>query len=162
MTTLDTTTDKTPAPTENEIWFAGTFMRVLADATSTGGQFALIEQWAPAGFSPPAHVHQHEDQMFYVLEGELTVRSGDEERRLTVGDTAWLPRGVAHTFRVDSDGARLLEISTPAGFEQFHVELSEPAAERRVPDPAPLDVPAMAAASARHGCDIIGPPMPPA
>ena len=154
MTTIDTTTS-------TDIWFAGTFMRVLADDASTGGQFALLEQWAPGGFSPPVHVHQHEDQMFYVLEGRLTVRLGDQERSLTVGETAWLPRGTPHTFRVDSDSARLLEISTPAGFERFHVELGVPAPERRIPDPAPLDVAAMAAGSARFGCDIIGPPMAP-
>ena len=159
MTINETTIDTT---TGTDIWFAGTFMRVLADAGSTGGQFALLEQWAPAGFSPPLHVHEHEDQMFYVLAGELTVRLGEDERTVAAGETAWLPRGTPHTFRVDSDGARLLEISTPAGFERFHVELAEPATERRIPDPGPLDVPAMAAASARYGCDIIGPPMSPA
>jgi quercetin dioxygenase-like cupin family protein len=149
-TTTETTTD---------IWFAGTLMRVLADHASTNGQFALIEQRAAKGFSPPAHVHAEEDQLFYLLEGVLTVRLGDEERVLEPGQVAWLPRGTAHTFRVDSDEARLLEISTPAGFEQYHLDLGEPATELRIPDPAPLDVAAMAAGSARYGCDIVGPPM---
>ena len=142
-----------------DIWFAGTLIHVLADSDMTGGQFALIEQRARRGFSPPAHVHEHEDQFFYVLEGEVTVRIGDQERRVGAGGTAWLPRGQAHTFRVDSDEVRLLEITAPGGFEQFHVDAGSPAEDLRIPDEAPLDVPAMAQASARYGCDIVGPPM---
>lgn len=157
---MTTTTPSTS--TSTDIWFAGTLMRVLADKASTNGQFALVEQRAAHGFSPPVHVHQHEDQFFYVLEGELTVRLADDERRIGVGETAWLPRGISHTFRVETPEARLLEITTPAGFEQFHLDLSEPATELRIPDPGPLDVEAMAAASARYGCDIVAPPMGPA
>lgn len=148
--------------TTTDIWFAGTLMRVLADHASTNGQFALIEQRAPRGFSPPTHVHQNEDQFFYVLDGQITTRIGDDERALGPGETAWLPRGIPHTFRVDSTEARLLEVSTPAGFEQFHVQLGEPAADLRIPDSAPLDVPALAAGSARFGCENVGPPMGPA
>jgi quercetin dioxygenase-like cupin family protein len=159
---MTTTATEPSSALPTDIWFAGSLMTVLADHGTTGGQFALVEQRAARGFSPPVHVHRGEDQFFYVLAGAVTARLGDAERRLGPGDTQWLPRGTAHTFRVDSDEARLLEITTPAGFEQFHVELSEPAAERRIPDPAPLDVGALAACSARYGCDIIGPPMDPA
>ena len=80
---------------------------------------------------------------------------GDRWHRLAA------PPHAAH-LPADSDGARLLEISTPAGFEGFHVDLGTAATERRIPDPAPLDVPAMVAGGARYGCDIIGPPMAPA
>jgi quercetin dioxygenase-like cupin family protein len=142
-----------------DLWFAGTLMHVLADHDMTNGQFALVEQRARRGFSPPAHVHQHEDQFFYVLDGELTVQVGDTERRVGAGGTAWLPRGEMHTFRVESEDARLLEISTPAGFEQFHVDAGEPAAELRIPEETPLDVQALSEASARYGCEIVGPPM---
>jgi quercetin dioxygenase-like cupin family protein len=148
-----------PAPTD--IWFAGTLMRVLADHDATAGQLSLIEQRADRGFSPPAHVHRNEDHLLYLIEGEVTVRLGDDERVIRPGEIAWLPRGTVHTFRIDSDQARLLEITTPAGFERFHVELGEPAVELRVPDPAPLDVAALAAGSARFGCEIVGPPMTP-
>lgn len=152
--------DMSSAPTStSDLWFAGTLMHVLADHEMTGGQFALIEQRARRGFSPPVHVHAREDQFFYVLEGEVTVLLGDAERRVAAGGTAWLPRKVAHTFRVESDEVRLLEISTPAGFEQFHIDAGAPAAELRIPDETPLDVRAMAEASARYGCDIVGPPM---
>ena len=157
----DTTIDAAPQATAlpQDLWFANTFMRVHAGAAATNGQFALVEQRARRGFSPPVHVHANEDQMFYVVSGSITVRLGEVESTLGAGESAWLPRGVPHTFRVDSDEVRLLEISTPGGFEQFHVEVGAPAGEERIPDPAPLDVAAMAAGSARFGCDIIGPPM---
>jgi quercetin dioxygenase-like cupin family protein len=148
-----------PSAPTRDLWFAGTLMQVHADRELTGGQFALIEQRARRGFSPPAHVHQHEDQFFYVLEGEVTVRIGEDERRVGAGGTAWLPRGTVHTFLVESDEVRLLEISTPGGFEEFHAEAGAPAGEVRIPDETPLDVAALAAASARYGCDIVGPPM---
>lgn len=154
-----TTTSGVSMTTSTDIWFAGTLMRVLADSASTEGQFTLIEQWAPKGFSPPIHVHQREDQLFYLLDGRLTLRLGEHDRPLEPGETMWLPRGIPHTFRVDSPDARLLEVSTPAGFEQFHLDLSEPARERRIPDPVAVDVALFAATSARYGCDIVGPPM---
>ena len=159
---MTTTTDQTPSTrsvASDDLWFAGTLMRVLADRASTGGQFALIEQHAPRGFSPPLHVHAGEDQMIFVVEGELRAQVGDAERLIAASDVVWLPRGVPHTFRVESDGARLIEVTTPAGFEDFHREAGEPALERRIPDPAPLDVAALAEASARHACQILGPPM---
>ena len=154
------TTDATPVQAlPTDIWFANTLMRVLADRHATNGQLALIEQRAPQGFSPPTHVHAHEDQLLFVVEGAVTARLGDDERPVGEGEAVWLPRGVPHTFRVDSDGARLLEVTTPGGFERFHVEVGEPAAEPCIPEPGPVDVAAMAEASARFGCDIIGPPM---
>ena len=156
--TIDATSpdaDRLPA----DVWFANSLMRVLADATTTGGQLALIEQRAPRGFSPPTHVHSREDQLLFVVDGSITARLGDDDRVVGAGECVWLPRGTAHTFRVDSDEARLIEITTPGGFEQFHVELGTPATEARIPDPGPVDVAAMAAGSARYGCDIIGPPM---
>ena len=130
-----------------DVWFANSLMRVLADAEVTGGQLALIEQRAPRGFSPPTHVHSREDQLLVVIEGAITARLGDDDSVVGEGESVWLPRGIAHTFRVDSDEARIIEVTTPGGFEQFHVELGTPATEVRIPDPAPVDVGAMAAGS---------------
>jgi len=134
-------------------------MRILVDHHSSGGQFALIEQWAHEGFSPPLHVHAHEDQLIYVIEGSVTAEVGGVRSTIAAGGSAWLPRGVPHTFRVDAAPMRLLEITTPAGFEQFHVAAGQPASELRIPDPAEPDIPAMIAASAHYDVSIIGPPM---
>ncbi len=144
----------------HDIWFANTFMRVLADKASTNGQFALIEQRAPKGFSPPLHVHANEDQLLFVVAGTITARRGDQDAEVGEGEAVWLPRGVPHTFRVETDEARLLEISTPGGFEDFHIGLGTQATEVRIPEPEPIDVPAMIAAGIPFGTEILGPPMP--
>lgn len=163
MTTIDTSSATTPRsnprPLPHDIWFANTFMRVLADQHSTGGQFALIEQRAAKDFSPPTHVHNNEDQLLFVVEGSITARLGDEESTVAEGESVWLPRGVPHTFRVESDEARLLEITTPGGFEDFHIELGAEATEARIPEPGPIDVAAMVSGGVPFGTEILGPPM---
>src|SRR5688500_15389130 len=103
---LDETTDLG----ERDRWFVGTWLRVLARASDTDGQLSVAEQRAPLGFSPPLHVHEHEQTALLLLAGALTIRLGDEERTLGPGAVAWLPKGVPHTFRVDSEEAHLLEI----------------------------------------------------
>ncbi len=73
---------------------------------------------------------------------------------------AWLPKEVPHTFRVDSETARYLEMITPAGFENFHVEGSRPVTtDSFLPAQTPVDVPGLVAHAAQFDCDIIGPPM---
>ncbi len=149
-------------PTEGR-WFLDTWMRVIIDGAETGGTMSVIEWRGGAGFSPPVHVHHREDTAMIVLSGRLTGRIGDDERVVGPGEMVWLPRDVPHSFRVDSDAAHYLEIVTPAGFEQFHVEGSRPVdGDAYLPPPQPVDVPALVAHAARHDCDIIGPPMAPA
>jgi quercetin dioxygenase-like cupin family protein len=152
---------KTTATTPRDRWFVGTLFRVLADRADTDGQLAVMEQRAPRGFSPPLHVHRREDTALLVLDGELRVRVGDDERTLGVGDFAWLPRDVPHSFRVESEEAHLLELATPAGVEAFHVEASDPAPSFALPPPGAPDVARLLAAGERHGAEIVGPPMAP-
>lgn len=173
MTTTDvTTTDMTttdhpvradeapvPTPDPRDVWFAGTLMRIHADRASTDGQLALIEQWGRRGFSPPLHVHHQEDQLLFVVEGAITARIGEHEQPVAAGESVWLPRHVPHTFRVDSEDVHLLEVTTPGGFEQFHVDAGDPALDARVPDPTEPDVGRMLATIAPYGAEIVGPPM---
>jgi mannose-6-phosphate isomerase-like protein (cupin superfamily) len=92
----------------------------------TGGAFSVVEHPVdPRGMVPP-HLHAHEDEFSYVLEGEIGARVGDVE--LTVGPGAYVakPRGILHTFWNPTDEpARILEIISPAGFENYFVELGE-------------------------------------
>lgn len=145
----------------NDRWFLGTQLRILADAGTTDGSLTVMEQRAPLGFSPPLHVHDREDTALLVLAGQLTVRIGEEERSVGAGGFAWLPRHVPHTFRVDSTEVHLLEIATPSGVEGFHREAGEPARGDVLPPPTEPDIAGLAAAFARHGGEILGPPMGP-
>lgn len=154
---IPTSTEPTPS---RDRWFLGTRLRVVADATATGGALTVMEQWAPGGFSPPLHRHGREDTALFVLEGTLTVRTGATERPVGPGGFAWLPRDVPHSFRVEGHGAHFLEFATPAGIEAFHLATSDPADGPGLPAPSRPDLPALAAEFARCGGEILGPPMP--
>ncbi|MBS1885419.1 MAG: cupin domain-containing protein, partial [Actinobacteria bacterium] len=135
---------------EESIWFLGTLARPKLDGARTGGRFALWEAVLPLGAAPPLHSHP-QDETFYVLAGSITAwlveavtaaGGGDppawverQARPCTVGDVVFAPGGTPHTFRVESDTARLLFLSTPAGIEDMVQGLSEPARWPWLPPP---------------------------
>ena len=98
---------------------------IMASAESTGGAFCVIEE-APPLIDTPLHVHEREDEIFYVLEGRHVFRVGDEEFGAGPGDLVFAPRGVPHAQRRAEPGVgRHLAMFSPAGFEGFFRELGE-------------------------------------
>jgi len=140
-------------------WFVGSLNRVVATAGETNGTFGLMEQWAPRGFAPPTHVHHREDSALYVLDGSLRVRVGDDESTITAGEFVFLPRDVPHSFRVDSEEAHFLELVTPGGFEQYHIDASDRAEAAALPPEGPPDIPRLLSAIAPYDAEITGPPL---
>jgi quercetin dioxygenase-like cupin family protein len=135
---------------EEVLWFLGTLARIKLGAHQTAGRFALWEGDLPRGAAPPLHSHP-QDETFYILEGELTAWLVEPEladddtdppgwlgtrgRRCGVGAAIFAPAGIPHTFRVESDTARMLFISTPAGIEDYVQALAEPAQWPWLPPP---------------------------
>ena len=156
-----TTTTTTTKATARDRWFAGTLLRVLAGADDTGGSLGVMEQRARQGFSPPLHVHRHEDTALVVLEGAITAVVGDERVQVTSGGFVWLPRDVPHTFRVDSESVHQLELITPAGVEGFHIDASDPAPALEMPPPTAPEIPRLVTAAEGYALEIIGPPLGP-
>ncbi|HTT96108.1 MAG TPA: quercetin 2,3-dioxygenase [Solirubrobacterales bacterium] len=143
------------------IWFANNLTIIKARAADTDGEFGLIETVAPPGFSPPRHVHAHEDETFWVLEGELTVVCGEETITAGPGAMVFLPRGVPHGYRVDGElPARFTTLITPGGMEEFFARVGRPAEGPGLPPAGPVDVEAMARWSAEFGMKLVGPPLP--
>ena len=97
-------------------WFLGTLATIRIPGDAVAGRYALIEFLFPHGASPPLHTHP-QDESYFLLDGQMTIQAGDERFELAAGDTAVVPMGVPHTFRVDSETARTLLLSTPAGIE---------------------------------------------
>lgn len=129
---------------ERSLWYMGGLMTIHLDAKDTDGALALVEVSAESGGEPPLHVHENEDEMFYVLEGSLQVTRGSEQLVLGPGESGFLPRGVPHTFKILSDSAKALVTITPAGFEEYFRAIGRPA-EALGPDPNPAapDIPHM-------------------
>jgi quercetin dioxygenase-like cupin family protein len=144
------------------IWFTNASFAFKATAASTGGELFLVEALLPAGFSPPLHVHHDEHEAFYVLEGTLEIVCGDERYEAAPGSFAFLPSGIAHSFRVSDDAeARVLALAVPGGIEEFFREVGRPAEGPGLPPQAPVDVAQLTEAAARFNNQIIGPPLGP-
>jgi mannose-6-phosphate isomerase-like protein (cupin superfamily) len=158
------TTAQFRKPGEGEaIWFLANRMTVKATAETTGGAFGLLETLLAPGFSPPLHVHHAEDESFWVIEGTLTMRCGDQTFRAEPGSFVFLPRHVPHTFIVEGDApARLLTLITPGGGEGFFVAGGRPAEGDGLPPAGRPDIEALKRVSAQYNAEIIGPPMTPA
>lgn len=130
--------------------------------SDAGASMTAIEFTQPKGFGAPLHVHETEDELMIILEGEIRFTSGDTTFVGTAGATAWLPHGVPHTFQVLSEEARCIVVTAandgPLQFENFVGELGEPIAEPVMPEEGPIDPEAVAMAGARNGLQILGPP----
>ncbi len=104
--------------------FAGAEFLLKASAETTAGGFGIIEEANP--LDTPLHVHEHEDELFFVIEGEHVFRVGDEEFPAGPGAVIFAPRRVPHAHRrVVPRTGRFLTMVSPAGFENFFRELSE-------------------------------------
>ncbi len=107
-------------------------------AQNTGGAFALLEHPIASGtLSAPPHRHQDEDEISYVLEGNVTFEVGGRIIRAAPGTLVFKPRGVFHTFWNETElPAKVLEIISPAGFEKYYEEIAV-LAELNVPPDDP-------------------------
>ena len=114
-------------------------VNVLARSEQTGGRIAVMDNHVEAGFAGPRLHHHDFDELFWVLEGELTFQLGDELLTRRAGGLAFAPRGVHHTFANRGDAAaRTLIVCTPAGFERYFARIAA--------DQAGIDAPAWARA----------------
>lgn len=149
------------APGEGErVWFLGTLMTVKASAAQTAGAYMVVECLLAPGFGPPPHIHHLDDEAFYILEGELSGFCGDQQWRGGPGAFIFMPRGLPHAFRVESDTpARVLQLGNGSGFERFIVDAGEPARTSTLPPPAgPDEIGRMLAAAPMYGIEILPPP----
>jgi mannose-6-phosphate isomerase-like protein (cupin superfamily) len=121
----------------------------------------VLEMTLPVGSAAPLHVHDDLDDTWYVLEGEMVVRCGDDVQLVGPGHWVSMPRGVPHTFRVVGDHeARILLVHDNASFRDFVRDVGAPAGARTVPPqpvfPSPDELVRVAGS---HDLTPVGPPM---
>ena len=108
------------------VWLGGMGVVFKVSGAETRGAFAVVEHPIEPGRLVLPHVHVHEDEYSYVLEGTIGARVGDHEIVAGQGSYVIKPRGLMHTFWNAGPGpARLLEVIAPAGFEKYFMELAE-------------------------------------
>ncbi len=108
------------------VQLGGTGVVFRLNGQVTGGSFAVLEHpLRPMSLAAPIHTHSREDEYSYILEGEVTFLIGGQEFTAKPGDWVCKPRGIPHTFWNGSpDPARVLEIISPAGFEEYFNEMA--------------------------------------
>ena len=136
-------------------WFFGGLVQVKASAADTGGQYTLLEVTMPANAAAPLHVHHTEDEGFYVLEGSVTIHVGDDSVTLSAGQHAFGPREIPHRFDIGPEGARMLWVLTPGGFEALVEEASVPAAAPTLPPADVLPPDNVDEILRRHGNELV-------
>ncbi len=143
------------------VWHLDTLKTFKAMGEETGGRLVAWEELLPHRSSPPLHVHHEEDEAWFVLDGELTFQVADQTWAAAEGSFVWAPRGLPHTFRVDSPTARLLALAVPGRFDLFVRATGRPAEAPTLPPPpmGPPDMAALLGAAREHGIEILGSPL---
>jgi quercetin dioxygenase-like cupin family protein len=146
-------------------WLLDDLVVVHLTGEETDGAFELVEFLMPPGDMTPLHVHKHQSQTTYVLEGEVTFWLPGRSVVCGPGGLCHQPAGVPQTEKVTSDGpARVLDIQSPAGFDDFGFDrfvaaMGRPAETRTLPPAGrPPDIETLVSTAARFGIEILGPP----
>ncbi len=128
-----------------------------ATAEETGGAYSLLEV-VLTGDGPPQHIHKAEEEAFYVLEGEVNIKIGEQTIRGTIGTFVLIPRGTVHTFwNAGPTPAKLLVIFSPPGFEQAFVEVWGEREEEEMDNATYIE--RLMAVSEKYNQEIVGPPL---
>ncbi len=115
----------------------------------TAGALSVSVATIGAGSSAPFHVHSREDETFFVVSGELEARIGDDYHVLGAGDAVFLPRGVPHRLKNQSQApAEVVMLIHPPGLESFFAEVDQASSQ------GPTDLQKMREIAARYGVEI--------
>ncbi len=145
-------------PGESELrWMGETSTYFLATGEQTGGTFTLVDEQAKRLESVPLQLHRDDMESFYVVEGEITLYIGDEPGvRAGPGSFAHLPGGTVHGFRVASETARYLILTTPRHGE-FYRAITLPSRPGGLPPLESIEGSQIKQASNEYGVEFVGP-----
>lgn len=154
-----------PSGSAHGTWAMGSLFEHLLTAEESGGQVGVALVTQPPGTATPLHRHTREAEAFYLLDGTMTYRAGEEVFHLGAGDFIWLPANVPHAFRVTGDApVRFLGLTDPGHLFDLYDEVGLPALERRLPgtDGRPMaeEIGRWNVVGPRYGLEVIGPPLP--
>lgn len=146
------------------IWFLNTLVKIRVPNTSGQDEITIMEHRAPAGDSPPLHIHRNQDEGFVVLDGEIRVNMDGKEIIARKESALLAPKGIPHSYKVISaEGARFLTITRGPDFEGLVRFLGRPAERDALPvpsgPPSPEQAAKLAEICAKFGIDLIGPPL---
>ena len=135
------------------LWLFGTRLTIVADHTTTGGQYDLIEGYFPPGTQTPLHRHTRYSEQLYVLSGEFTVWAGENKVVLGPGESYLISPSTPHVVATVGDKpARGLVVAAPSAFARVVETVGT------VEETEPADMALYDRISAEVGDEILGPP----
>ena len=146
------------------IWFLNTLVQVHVAASYGSDGLCVLEHRAPFADSPPLHVHDTEDEIFHILEGDFRVQVANHVGRYGAGTVVLAPKGVPHTYRIESSaGGRFVTVTAHGEFERFVRAVGREAERDEVPPPAgppsPEAIQQLQAIARTFGTEFVGPPL---
>ncbi len=130
-------------------------LKVLLSGSQTDGKQAIFEDIVEPGVGPGRHIHHHQDETFFFLEGEFVADVGGIVHECLPGDVVFIPKGTMHAFKnISSSRGRLRYVFSPAStieemFREFYLQLQN----------GNLSQEMMTEISAKHGQEFVGPPL---
>lgn len=112
------------ATVENTMFYMGSLMTLLASSDETNNGFNLLEYRSQPGHEPPPHIHIDQDELLYILEGEIVAYCQDEKVYVRAGESIFLPRNEAHAWYVLSPKLRMLILTQPGGIDEYFQAMS--------------------------------------
>jgi mannose-6-phosphate isomerase-like protein (cupin superfamily) len=133
----------------------GNEVTIKISSRDTGGAFAVFEGVTEPQQGPPLHRHIHEDEWWYIIDGEFRFVVDGREIHAGAGATVFAPRGSCHTFQnIGATAGRTVTTVVPGGTDLFFEELDVMAPRGTAPDPA-----ALFPLFEKHGMELLGPPL---
>lgn len=114
--------------TENQSdTFLGGLRNVILSSKETDGDIYLVQGIMPKGSAVPLHIHELEDEIFHVMEGNVELILGEKTIKGKKGDIIYLPRGIKHGIKtVGNETAKVLNYVIPGkNFEEFFNKMNE-------------------------------------
>lgn len=112
----------------------GATVSITADSRDTGGEYVVIDMLIPPGFENGLHSHEP-SEVFHVIDGEIRLHVGGEDRILLPGSSGYVPAGAVHGFENRGDEiGRVIAVMSPGGAERFFEAVGQPIDDRLLPE----------------------------
>jgi mannose-6-phosphate isomerase-like protein (cupin superfamily) len=116
-----------PTADQPAYWIVDHRMKVLIPGEQTNNAYAVLEAFIVPGGGPPPHIHHREAELFYVLDGDITILAGEQTVHASAGTCVHIPAGTVHTFKNAGDApVRMVIMYAPAGFERYFTNVGTP------------------------------------
>jgi quercetin dioxygenase-like cupin family protein len=155
-----------PGRSAHATWAMGSLFEHLLVSEESAGRLGVAVVTQPPGIATPLHRHTREAEAFYLLEGGMTYRAGEDDYELGPGCFIYLPQGLPHAFRTHGPGpVRYLALTEPGHLLGLYDEVGVPATAHRIPGegegrPMAEEIARWNEAGPRYGLEVLGPPIP--